>query len=156
KVTGLRIDHPDGLLDPTGYLRQLQVSYLESRLRARLGPDGEGEDIPAVISAWYGEGGRRSGGGAAGPLPRPRRVVTEKILSRGESLPDDWAVDGATGYEFAAAVNSLFVDSANRKTFDSIYGKFTRTKTDLRDAVISAKKMTMLVALASEINMLSH
>ena len=26
-VNGLRIDHPDGLLDPAGYLRMLQEAY---------------------------------------------------------------------------------------------------------------------------------
>ena len=31
-------------------------------------------------------------------------VVVEKILARGETLPESWPVDGTTGYEFAAAV----------------------------------------------------
>ena len=31
KISGLRIDHPDGLWDPAGYFRRLQQSYLEVR-----------------------------------------------------------------------------------------------------------------------------
>src|SRR5439155_5631180 len=38
KATGLRIDHPDGLWNPTDYFRQLQEQYVLARSRARLAP----------------------------------------------------------------------------------------------------------------------
>ena len=45
--------------------------------------------------------------------PAPGAWLTvEKILEPGESLPDDWPVDGTTGYDALAEVANLFVDPA--------------------------------------------
>ena len=51
---------------------------------------------------------------------RPLFIVVEKILGPDEPLPDSWPVDGTTGYEFANAVNGLFVQQANARAFDEI------------------------------------
>ena len=83
-------------------------------------------------------------------------IAAEKILSKGENLPADWAVSGTTGYDFLNQVNGLFVRRASRAVFDKIYGDFVGVKTSYRDLVNSCKKMIMLVSLASEINALSH
>jgi (1->4)-alpha-D-glucan 1-alpha-D-glucosylmutase len=83
-------------------------------------------------------------------------VVAEKILAPGESLPPDWAVDGTTGYDFLNAVNGLFVDGEGRDAFDRVYRSFTGTTAEYGQLVSSAKKMTMLVSMASEINALAH
>jgi malto-oligosyltrehalose synthase len=37
-------------------------------------------------------------------------VLVEKIVARGERLPDEWDVDGTTGYEFADLAFGLFLD----------------------------------------------
>jgi (1->4)-alpha-D-glucan 1-alpha-D-glucosylmutase len=37
-------------------------------------------------------------------------LIVEKILAHDERLPADWPIDGASGYEFLAAINPLFVD----------------------------------------------
>ena len=42
----------------------------------------------------------------------------EKILGAGEQLPSEWPVHGTTGYEFAAAVNNLFVDRRNERALE--------------------------------------
>ncbi|MBI2090940.1 MAG: malto-oligosyltrehalose synthase [Deltaproteobacteria bacterium] len=137
KATGLRIDHPDGLWDPAGYFRQLEQSYgLQSLGAARWAPD-------------------RNRNEAMDP-PWPLYVIAEKILSKGESLPEDWAVCGTTGYDFLNTVNGIFVDHARRKLFDKVYGDFIGSEIDFRNLVNSTKKMIMLVSLASEINSLSH
>jgi (1->4)-alpha-D-glucan 1-alpha-D-glucosylmutase len=70
-VEGLRIDHPDGLADPAGYVE---------RLRAALRPG---------TALWV-----------------------EKILESDETLPDDWACDGTTGYDAAKVVGCALVDGA--------------------------------------------
>ena len=41
--------------------------------------------------------------------------MAEKILARGEPLPDGLGRDGTTGYDFLNAVNGLFVDTAKRE-----------------------------------------
>jgi len=37
-------------------------------------------------------------------------IVAEKILVDGETLPDDWPIDGTTGYDFLAAAGALLTD----------------------------------------------
>ena len=83
-------------------------------------------------------------------------MVAEKILSKGESLPEDWAVYGTTGYDFLNQVNGIFVERANREAVDKIYRDFIGKETNFRNLINSTKKMTMLISLASEINSLSH
>jgi (1->4)-alpha-D-glucan 1-alpha-D-glucosylmutase len=83
-------------------------------------------------------------------------VVAEKILSEGESLPLDWAVDGTSGYDFLNAVNGLFVNADGREDFDRIYHQFTKAPIGFSQLVNSTKKMIMLVSMASEINALGH
>jgi (1->4)-alpha-D-glucan 1-alpha-D-glucosylmutase len=90
------------------------------------------------------------------PTPWPLYVVAEKILSEGEPLPPDWAVDGTTGYDFLNAVNGLFVSADGRDAFDRVYHQFTKAPTEFGQLVNAAKKMTMLVSMASEINALGH
>jgi (1->4)-alpha-D-glucan 1-alpha-D-glucosylmutase len=147
KATGLRIDHPDGLRDPTAYFLQLQHNYLLARARAAL-PEDDPDELNRGLER------RLTAVGRDGPWPL--YVVAEKILAEGEPLPQDWAVDGTTGYDFLNAVNGLFVATDNRDAFDRIYRQFTRSAAEFEQTVNAAKKMTMLVSMASEINALAH
>ena len=153
QATGLRIDHPDGLRDPAAYCRQLQENYVLARVRAELPPGGEPADLEKEVAARFAARQEERPGPAAGP---PLYVVAEKILAEGESLPPDWNVDGTTGYDFLNAVNGLFVDAANRDPFDRLYRRFAGPSADYDQLVNSAKKMIMLVSMASEINALAH
>ncbi|MBI2821201.1 MAG: malto-oligosyltrehalose synthase [Acidobacteria bacterium] len=150
-VTGLRIDHPDGLWDPPRYFRQLQQRYLLQQLRARFGSDGLDPKLQAFVAQWFPD--ESSGDGAQ---PRPLYIVAEKILCEGEALRQDWAIDGTTGYDFLSALNGIFVNDASCRAFDRIYAQFTGSQADFRNLVHSAKKMILLVSLASEIQVLSH
>jgi (1->4)-alpha-D-glucan 1-alpha-D-glucosylmutase len=152
-VTGLRIDHPDGLWDPPRYFRQLQQQHLTRQICARLGDAAAPEEIEAALGCWLQEQIRRSG---AEPSPAPLYVVAEKILSVGEPLPEDWAVDGTTGYDFLNDANGLFVDARHAKAFDKLYAHFLGSPIHFRNLVNSTKKTIMLVSLASEIHVLSH
>ncbi|HEX2922485.1 MAG TPA: malto-oligosyltrehalose synthase [Chloroflexota bacterium] len=128
-VTGLRIDHVDGLWDPAAYLSRLQRSYLEELGSARDADEDSG---------------------------RPLYLVVEKILRPGEKLPPDWPVDGTTGYDFANAVNGIFVDNSNARSFDVLYRRFIGFDMDFQEQLIAAKKRVMLTSLASEVNMLAY
>jgi (1->4)-alpha-D-glucan 1-alpha-D-glucosylmutase len=149
KATGLRIDHPDGLRDPAGYFRQLQVHHV----LAGAGPTAAAgaDDLAREVAVRLGKGGPDPG-----QTGWPLYVVAEKILCRDEALPADWALDGTTGYDFLNAVNGLFVDADGREAFDRVYQSFTGLSADCHQLVGSAKKMTMLVSMASEINALAH
>lgn len=153
KITGLRIDHIDGLWNPRSYLRQLQESYLLRRVLARLGPEYSSSELEQAVSAWLSERSERAGGQVP---PWPLYVLVEKILSRDESLPEDWAVDGTTGYDFLAAANGVFVDVASQKAFDRIYSRFAGSVVDFRNLTNATKKMIMLVSLSSEVYALAH
>lgn len=149
KATGLRIDHPDGLHDPTRYFRQLQegcsVAYVRPKVKGHLNE----EQIRQQVAEALDEIGRRG-------KPWPVYVVAEKILGHGETLPRDWAIDGTSGYDFLEAVNGLFVDAANALRLERIYSEFTGQVVAFEPLVIASKKMIMQVSMGSEINSLSH
>src|SRR5262249_57281459 len=107
-------------------------------------PEGLGQELALRLASEPGAG------------LRPLYVVAEKILSEGEALPADWAVDGTTGYDFLTAVNGLFVDAGGRDALDRIYRSFTGASTGYDQLVSSAQKMTMLVSLARQVNALAH
>jgi (1->4)-alpha-D-glucan 1-alpha-D-glucosylmutase len=153
KLTGLRIDHPDGLWNPIRYFHMLQKIYLLHALRAQMtcGAEPEASHLEEAAAAWLAEQLAKK------EKPSwPLYVVAEKILCEGESLPEDWAVFGMTGYEYLNQVNGLFVDSGKAKIFDRIYSHFIGTTITFRNLVNSTKKMIMLVSLASEVQSLSH
>jgi (1->4)-alpha-D-glucan 1-alpha-D-glucosylmutase len=148
-ATGLRIDHPDGLWDPASYFRQLQRAYLHAWAAqqpdlAAAPPDELEAAIDAALAA------------AASSGRWPLYVVAEKILSHGESLPENWAVAGTTGYDFLNEVNGALVDQAGRRPLDRLYADVAGRQPAYASLVSAKKKEIMLVALASEINTLSH
>lgn len=153
-VTGLRIDHPDGLWNPAEYFQQLQQNFarriLEAPGETPAGTVEPGEGFPPAEK-------EKEAGGDRGPTgDRPLYVVAEKILCEGEKLPRDWAVSGTTGYEFLNLMNGLFVDPRNEKAFDRIYSQFIGASIPFANLVNSSKKMIMLVSLSSEIHALAH
>ncbi|MGH2460120.1 MAG: malto-oligosyltrehalose synthase [Chloroflexota bacterium] len=160
QVTGLRIDHVDGLWDPEGYLDQVQLAAFralcQDGLDSRFGTAGpERDQGERDLEQWYIHS--RGQAATVGSQPRPLYIVVEKILGRGEGLPWSWPVDGTTGYDFANLVNGVFVDGANRKAFTNLYASFTRgSPTRFADLTNSTKKIIMLVSLASEVNELGY
>jgi (1->4)-alpha-D-glucan 1-alpha-D-glucosylmutase len=152
KVTGLRIDHPDGLYDPREYLERLQHHYLleiAQRLIAESGEQVDAYGLPYLQSAL-----RDLQSLPDSPLRQPLYVVAEKILGKEERIPDDWAVAGTTGYEFLNMVNGLFVDGSNEMAFDRIYGRATGMETTFRPYVYDKKFLILQVALSGELHML--
>jgi (1->4)-alpha-D-glucan 1-alpha-D-glucosylmutase len=113
-VTGLRIDHPDGLWNPAQYFRKLRKA-----------------------GATY--------------------VLAEKILTGEETLPQDWPVNGTTGYDFLQRLNALFIDSGNERAFDQVYEEFTGCQADTLPLVIyEAKRLVLENAFRSEVRALAH
>src|SRR5262249_48319151 len=149
-VTGVRIDHPDGLWDPAGYVATLQLRYLIERERERLGADDAASEH-TVAERYAAALAKNPHSDAA----RPLYLVVEKILSGRERLPERWPVDGTTGYEFTNAVNGLFVERASRRAVDATYDRFTRSRIEFRDLVYEQKKLVLATALAGELNVLA-
>lgn len=144
KVSGLRIDHPDGLWDPEGYFWQLQTGYLEAALRHRL---GNGSDYSGLVHARMEVLRNPQGHRSEWPL----FVLVEKILSESEPLPDSWAVSGTTGYDFMYAVNNLFVNPANEEVFNNLYETFIGHEIVPRELADYTKQLVMTQSLTSEL-----
>lgn len=144
KVSGLRIDHPDGLLDPETYFWGLQTGYLEAALRHRL---GDGHDYSRQVSERLNVLRHPQVQHKEWPL----FVLVEKILSESEPLPDSWAVHGTTGYDFMYAVNNLLVDPAAEADFDALYSDFVGEVTTPHQLADYTKELVMSQSLTSEL-----
>lgn len=83
-------------------------------------------------------------------------VVVEKILTGKEQLRRDWPVDGTTGYEFADAVNGLFVAHNSAEKMERVYRFFTGCSKEYGDLGYECKKLILKVSLASELNVLAN
>ncbi|HYL80494.1 MAG TPA: malto-oligosyltrehalose synthase, partial [Candidatus Acidoferrum sp.] len=155
RVTGLRIDHPDGLYDPPAYFHALQRERFAQLAEERL-PRGPGlERQAAIVRELAGfDAACRADARPAGC--RPLYLVVEKILGRGERLPTQWAIHGSTGYEFLNLVGGLFVDAENEKAMTAAYHSFTGQRIPFADSVYHSKRLVMRVAMSSELNVLGH
>jgi len=125
-VTGLRIDHVDGLRDPKQYLASLQRRYSEL----------VGGDSAEPGTGLY--------------------LIVEKILSEDEKLRSDWPVHGTTGYDFTAEITQLLVDSKSGEKFSKIYQNFIERYVHFDSLIYEKKKLVMDVSLASDIESLGH
>jgi (1->4)-alpha-D-glucan 1-alpha-D-glucosylmutase len=150
KVTGLRIDHVDGLYDPLGYLRRLQHA---AALALR---DGIYPEVPSPLWRATPLAAQLQLESASLSSNLPCYIVAEKILSPGERLPEHWPVHGTTGYDFLAVLNGIFIDQDNEQSLTDIYTRFTQTRVDFSELGYESKKLIMQVALSSEINVLGH
>jgi (1->4)-alpha-D-glucan 1-alpha-D-glucosylmutase len=169
KITGVRLDHPDGLWDPLMYCRALQRGYVlarcmrEARARGFSPPPSRlGAHCAVLDDVRTGgpiEAGLRELVDAIPlddeGLSKGLYVIAEKILVRGESLQEDWPVFGTTGYDFAAMLGGLFVDSANEAATTRTYTRFIGHRVDFSTMVYQAKKLILRMALASELNVLA-
>lgn len=82
-------------------------------------------------------------------------IVAEKILASHESLREDWAIHGTTGYDFCNLVNGLFVDPRARTTLERTYRSFTHIRPDFEELVYRSKHQIMKHAMASELNVMA-
>jgi (1->4)-alpha-D-glucan 1-alpha-D-glucosylmutase len=138
KVTGLRIDHIDGLYDPIGHMKKLQ-----SRLTAdgwRLAADGHELDASAS----------RQPPAASHPF----YIVVEKILTHDEELPREFPVSGTTGYDFLSTLNNVFVDGRGLAKLDAFYRSFTGCTQTFADVAYERKKQVLGDLFAGEMRRL--
>jgi len=155
KVMGLRIDHTDGLYNASEYFDKLQRNcfvMMQSALDDDLTSE-EPLDREQSNSELLQQYEKMI---AQDPQFKPFYVIGEKILTRGEKIPDEWLVYGTTGYVFLNSVNSIFVQARNGKIFDALYGNFIKSKVSFQDIVYEKKKLVMQVAMSGEINSLAH
>jgi (1->4)-alpha-D-glucan 1-alpha-D-glucosylmutase len=128
-VSGIRVDHPDGLFDPLKYFQDLQAQA----------------PLPGGLSSRSANGVRRH-----------LYVAAEKILVRNEDLRPSWAIEGTTGYGFLNLLNGLFVDGSRKRVFQRLYRQFTGWSQSYADLIYESKRLVMQVSMSSELNVLSR
>jgi len=152
---GLRIDHPDGLFDPSAYFLRLQEKYFLDQARKLSGDAVDDATwIPvceALLRRWQAEAAD-----LGSPLRRALYVVVEKIQGGKERIPDDWAVHGTTGYRFANLTTGVLVDVSAGREFTDIYEKFITHPIHFESLLAEKKKQVMAVSMSSEINGLAR
>jgi (1->4)-alpha-D-glucan 1-alpha-D-glucosylmutase len=148
-VTGLRIDHPDGLLNPPQYFVRLQMLYAASQCcgpeaRGHVAENGIEEEVQTIFGQheWM-------------QRQAPLYVVLEKILEPGEHLPA-WPIDGTVGYGFTNLLNGIFIDGRNRRSFTRIYERVIGGVVEPETVIYEAKDQVMNTALASEVAVLTN
>ncbi len=154
RVSGLRIDHPDGLHAPEDYFDNLQRAFAERCARRLPSPSTAPLPLPlapeddALYRHWLSTTDARK--------RRPLYLVVEKILAHEESLPRTWAVHGSTGYDFMNAVGGLFVDQSGERAITEAAARFSGIGIDYADLVFHTRRQTMSFAMVSELNMLAR
>ncbi|MGI9115790.1 MAG: malto-oligosyltrehalose synthase [Chthoniobacterales bacterium] len=134
-VTGIRIDHPDGLYQPLEYFQKLQRRCADVL------------DIPRRDPS-AAEDGRQ--------LQRAIYLVAEKILMRDEQLRGDWPVHGTTGYDFTNDVAGVLVDRGAEDAMTKTFKRFIGHSMHYGHLVYAKKRLVMRIALANEVNVLGN
>jgi malto-oligosyltrehalose synthase len=110
-IDGVRVDHIDGLSDPASYCRAVR-GRLEALTSQR----------PATASV-----GRSY-------------IVVEKILLRGETLPDSWATDGTSGYDFMNDVSAVQHDARGEAQLNALWESVSNRSADFEIEEQSARR----------------
>ena len=150
KVTGLRIDHCDGMFNPRQYLIRLQLLYLASQC---LGEKPQGATAAngierSVLDGLRGYDWSKSQG--------PLYTVVEKILEPREYLPAAWPVRGTSGYDFVYLANGIFIQSENEKSFNALYARILGQPANPETIIYRSKLQVMQTALASDVYALTN
>lgn len=153
KVTGLRVDHPDGLYNPAEYFYRLQRGCFAQFCLRNFSSLSDESALEERIGGLYDEEITKD---PSSLLRMPLYIVGEKILTKSERMPEDWPTFSTTGYVFLNSVNGIFVDPDNAKAFDDLYTRFIKSKVDYPDLIYEKKKLFMLTSMASEVNTLGH
>ncbi|WP_083329140.1 malto-oligosyltrehalose synthase [Marinobacter salinus] len=126
EISGLRIDHPDGLSDPFKYYGDLQAM------------------IASTLDAKVQE-----------PTEANYYVLVEKVLTYPEHLPVEWPVSGTTGYEAAHLLNGLLICPDSEHALSRFYRQFTGQSDDFSELLYKRKKLIIHGALASDLTSLA-
>jgi (1->4)-alpha-D-glucan 1-alpha-D-glucosylmutase len=125
-ITGLRIDHVDGLFDPQHYFSRLQQACANVL--------GESLGLPS----------------------RDFYLLVEKILIGREQLPSQWLVFGTTGYDYLNLLNGLFIVRENRLRMKQIYDHFIEHHHEMSEIIYICKKLILTLSMSSDMHILAR
>ena len=125
-ITGLRIDHVDGLFDPQQYFVRLQEACAE------------------VLDESHEQPGRHF------------YLIVEKILGGEEQLRSQWLVFGTTGYDYLNLLNGIFVVKENSVKLKQIYEHFIDRHNEMTEVIYNCKKLILILSMSSELHILAR
>ncbi|HMF46451.1 MAG TPA: malto-oligosyltrehalose synthase [Candidatus Udaeobacter sp.] len=125
-VTGLRIDHPDGLYLPREYFVKLQQRSAKAL----------GIGLPRDGRAIY--------------------MIAEKILTGSETMRKEWPVHGTTGYDFANQVTQLLVESSAETAITKTFHRLIGHSVPFGHLLYAKKLLVMKLALANDVDVLGN
>lgn len=125
-ITGLRIDHVDGLFDPQQYFVRLQKACA---LALKEKQEQEGRNF---------------------------YIIVEKILGGNEKLRPQWLVFGTTGYDYLNLLNGVFVVPESHANMRKIYDQFIDRHFEMSDVMYSCKKLILTISMSSELHILAR
>jgi (1->4)-alpha-D-glucan 1-alpha-D-glucosylmutase len=137
KVTGLRIDHIDGLYDPIAHMQKLQRRLADSVIPS----PAEREESLDSPSARLG-------------TTDALYIVLEKILAKDEELPKEFPAAGTTGYDFLDSMNSVFVNGEGLRQIDVFYRTFSGITRSFGEIAYEKKKQVIHELFSGEMRAL--
>jgi len=126
-ITGLRVDHIDGLFDPEQYLHRLQAACAMT--------SNQNENQTVSGKDFY--------------------ILVEKILVGKEKLRSEWPVYGTTGYDFLCMLNGLFIELSQYTKIKEIYEQFIHRYTEMPEIIYGSKKLILFASMSSELHNLT-
>src|SRR5262245_34928141 len=163
-ITGLRVDHIDGLYDPEQYLRHLQGGCRKALRRsvAAAASDRGLRIADCGLKEGFKPGNPQSANTQSAirnpqsAIERPCYIVVEKILGHDERLRESWPAFGTTGYDFLNLLNGVFVELQNAETFRNLYRRLAGVESDFADVAYRSKKLILQTAMSSELHVLAR
>jgi len=80
----------------------------------------------------------------------PFPILVEKILAEGERLPEDWPVDGTTGYEFMTALEDVLIDPSGYVAIEAAY-RGARGEPDFHAVAVDSKRRVLRSTLNADV-----
>ncbi len=85
-------------------------------------------------------------------VPGMSFLVVEKILGRDEELPEEWPVQGTTGYDFLNALNGVFIQPEGLVRLEETYDRLTENRLPFAEVCYQANKAIMQTLFTGDIN----
>ena len=85
-----------------------------------------------------------------------KQIWVEKIFAIGETLPEAWPVEGATGYAFMNDVMGVLLRREGEHGIDRVYRRFVPEAEPFDEVVYHSKVLVMETALSSELFRLAY
>ncbi len=79
-------------------------------------------------------------------------LIVEKILQADEKLPEDWPIEGASGYEFLAMLSNVMTDARSEPAFRDFYARLVGNDVSVHKQVRDRKAYFLTKYMGGELD----